>query len=420
MAARLADGARGLGRDGQVGLVQAGPRVLVVTTVDVMPWILLKPWLQALRATGWEVHIACSRGAYFELLASEGFLMHDVALRRSFNPLTHVRPLFQLARLLRQGNFHGVNTHSPVAAALGRVAAWLTGVKPVLYSVHGFYFHDGMPRVLRWFFVGIEWLLGRLTDHFVFVSEEDRQTALRLGIAKDESRTTTIWNGVDLTRFRPVTSVAEHRAAKVQLGLKADRPVVGIVGRIVREKGYREFLEMAKALTGIGWDLTFLVVGDTLPSDRDQYSATFRRQVKDAGLEDRFVFTGFTEEVPRCLRAMDIFVLPSYREGFPRSVTEAMATGLPVVATSIRGCREAVVHGETGLLVPPKDSRALTDAVIYLLEHPEEARRMGRAGRSRAEELYDQRLVQSRFVAFIDRVLGRQNVGVPTPGFADS
>jgi len=132
-----------------------------------------------------------------------------------------------------------------------------------------------------------------------------------------------------------------------------------------------------------------------------------RRRVCEEGLDGRFLFTGFTSEVPKYLRMMDIFVLPSYREGFPRSVLEAMATELPVVATNIRGCREAVVHGETGFIVPPKNAKALADAVAFLLEHPEKAKQMGRAGRERAVKLYDQRVVAGRFVAAFDRLLKR-------------
>jgi lipopolysaccharide/colanic/teichoic acid biosynthesis glycosyltransferase len=180
---------------------------------------------------------------------------------------------------------------------------------------------------------------------------------------------------------------------------------VGIVGRVVREKGYFEFAEMAKLVSRGCGEVYFLVVGDALPSDRDGVAAELRKRVNAAGLRDRFRFTGFTDRVADFLQAMDIFVLPSYREGFPRSVLEAMSTGLPVVATNIRGCREAVVHGETGLLVPPRDGRALAEAVSRLLGNPNLARRMGSAGRQRAVRLYGQQLVQSRFVEVVKDAL---------------
>jgi hypothetical protein len=179
---------------------------------------------------------------------------------------------------------------------------------------------------------------------------------------------------------------------------------VGIVGRIVKEKGYREFLEMATALTQSGIDATYMVVGDSLPSDRDQFGPELRAQVAKANLTDRFVFTGMTDQVPDYLRLMDIFVLPSYREGFPRSILEAMATGLPVVATDIRGSREAVVDGVTGYIVPPRDARALRIAVESLLVDPARRKRMGGQARLTAVETYDFRKVRERFVTFVKAV----------------
>jgi glycosyltransferase involved in cell wall biosynthesis len=125
-------------------------------------------------------------------------------------------------------------------------------------------------------------------------------------------------------------------------------------------------------------------------------------------LQERFRFTGFTDRVADYLQVMDIFVLPSYREGFPRSVLEAMGCELPVIATNIRGCRESVVDGETGFLVPPRDSSALAGAVGRLLENPDLARSMGAAGRARAVRLYDQRFVQKRFVEVIQNFLKQQ------------
>ena len=100
-------------------------RILAITTVDNMPWILLRPWLHGLRRAGFEVHLACSRGQYFERLAHDGFVMHEVDLRRRLNPIWHWRPALQLARLIRRERFDAVNTHSPVAAAVGRFAAWM-------------------------------------------------------------------------------------------------------------------------------------------------------------------------------------------------------------------------------------------------------------------------------------------------------
>jgi glycosyltransferase involved in cell wall biosynthesis len=316
--------------------------------------------------------------------------------------LAHFRATAELIRLIRSERFNLVNTHSPIGAAVGRLAAFLAGIDTIIYTVHGFYFHDRMPRLQRLAFTTIEWILARFTNGFMFVSEEDNRTARRLGIASPNKRVCTIYNGVDIDAFQPRpaddVTVADLRRQHHLAG----KVVVGTVGRIVKEKGYREFLQMAIQLTSEGVDARYLVVGDSLPSDRDHFGPTFRRMVADAGLSERFVFTGMTDRVADYLALMDVFVLASYREGFPRSVLEAMATGLPVVATDIRGCREAVQNGISGYIVQPADAPGLTDAVRRLIDDPAGRLEMGRRGRALAVELYDYRQVQERFGSFVE------------------
>jgi glycosyltransferase involved in cell wall biosynthesis len=384
--------------------VTARPKLLAVVTVDIMAWVLLRPWLEGLQNAGYEVHIACARGKYYDQLVDAGFIMHPVAMRRTFNIFAHIVPFFELCKVLRSQHFVAVNTHSPVAAALGRSAAAICGAHPIIYTVHGFYFHDRMTSALRWPLVAMEWLFGRWTDAFMFVSDEDRRTARRLGICATNALSRTILNGVNMETYHPPSTSAVEAELGQLHGLR-NRPVVGIVGRIVKEKGYREFLEMATALTESGVDATYLVVGDSLPSDRDQFGPVLREQVAKAGLAERFVFTGMTDRVPDYLALMDIFVLPSYREGFPRSILEAMATGLPVVSTDIRGCREAVIEGVTGHIVPPRDAVALRVAVQALLSDPARRREMGDNARRIACEKYDYIAVRERFVGFFQKCI---------------
>lgn len=388
-------------------------KVLAIVTVDIMAWVLLRQWLEGLQQAGFEVHIACARGKYYEQLAGAGFIMHPIRFRRTFNVFAHIVPFFELLMLLRSGKFQIVNTHSPVAAAVGRFAAAVAGVDKIIYTVHGFYFHDRMPAIQRKAFVAFEWLLGRWTDAFMFVSDEDRQTSQETGICGVNAHICRIYNGVDLEVFRPRPFNPAH-----ELRLKhalAARPVVGCVGRIVKEKGYREFLEAAILITQKGIDATWMVVGDSLPSDRDQFGPALRQQVQKAGLADRFVFTGMTDQVPAYLALMDVFVLPSYREGFPRSILEAMAVGLPVVATNIRGCREAVVEGGTGFIVPPRDGKALAIAIERLLSSPPLREQMGRQAQGLVAERYDHRKVRKVFVSFLVEVASADMDGQITP-----
>jgi glycosyltransferase involved in cell wall biosynthesis len=380
----------------------AKPIVLAIVTLDSMAWVLLRPWLQALTRAGYTVHLACRDTGYVGQLEGAGYIVHRMNLSRSFNPFAHIRPLIEVVRLLRRQDACVINTHSPIAAAVGRVAGLLTGRRNVVYTVHGFYFHDGMPAMRRCFFQGLEWILGAVTESFMFVSDEDHRTAKSLGIVRPRAKSLTIWNGIELHSFRPRSeSVAESTQVRAKLNVPEGAPICCMVGRIVKEKGYREFLEMAATVRRVYEDCHFLVVGATLASDRDQFGSRFASLVDQRGMLDRFRFTGQVNDVAPFLRASDIFVLPSYREGFPRSVIEAMGCGLPVVTTDIRGCREAVVNNVTGFICPARDSSQLTERVLRLLDDPELRREMGARGRARAVELYDERLVQARFVGLI-------------------
>jgi glycosyltransferase involved in cell wall biosynthesis len=280
-----------------------------------------------------------------------------------------------------------------VAAALGRMAARFARVPIVIYTAHGFYFHDLMPAWMRRTHIWIEKLLCRWCTHALFTqSAEDRDTAIQEKLLQRD-RIFWIGNGVDVTAFS--TSPRLDLRAELEL-LPADL-VVGFIGRLVREKGVEELLEaMGEVITRVP-TAKLLIVGDTLDSDRDRRTRKYMKGIiQRTNLEAAVKFAGFRVDIPQLLSTMDLLVLPSHREGMPRTILEAMASGKPVVATDIRGCREEVVDGGTGFLVPVKNPLALAEAIVRLLTNKEEASRMGEAGRRRAREKFDEKKVVER------------------------
>ena len=183
-----------------------------------------------------------------------------------------------------------------------------------------------------------------------------------------------------------------QKVRETESAITADRVVVVAVSRLVARKGYRELAAAMRDVPGA----ELWVVGDRLESDRgEDMAATLR----SAGLGDRLRLLGYRGDVAAVLAAADIFVLPSYFEGLPMSVIEAMLTGLPVVATAIRGPREQVVPEVTGLMVPPREVAPLAAALRRLVADPKLRAAMGEAGRSRALELYDEAKVLARTLA---------------------
>jgi len=181
------------------------------------------------------------------------------------------------------------------------------------------------------------------------------------------------------------------------LGIKENEQVIGFVGRLVEEKGILDLMEAFNIVKKAYDNAKLLVIGDTLESDRDaQAKRKMKELIVSYDLEESVILTGFREDVPGLLAAMDIFCLPSYREGMPMSILEAMASSLPVVATNISGSREAVLEGITGTLVPVRSPWKLADALIEMLSDQEHAARLGHAGRERVAAAFNEKTVINR------------------------
>ncbi len=211
-----------------------------------------------------------------------------------------------------------------------------------------------------------------------------------------------IGNGVDVNRFNPEVGLVNNRI-RSELGIADDNFVVGMIGRQVEEKGIIELLEAARVLVGKYNDISFIIVGDRLNSDHAEgvEAAIEQAKVTSGG---RLISTGMRSDIPQLLAAMDLFTLPSWREGMPRTIIEAMMMALPVVATDIRGSREEVVDGETGLLVPLRNSKALTKAIESLYKDREKSKTMGKASRNRALEFYNEKKVIEKQLTIIQSI----------------
>ncbi|MBN1885188.1 MAG: glycosyltransferase family 4 protein [Candidatus Krumholzibacteriota bacterium] len=378
-------------------------RICQLCAVDFTAWHLLRPLGLACRAAGWETTFCCSPGEELDRLAGEGFRTAPVPIERSYHPGRHLVSVARLVRLFRRERFDVVHAHTPVAGLLGRVAARLAGVPRVVYTAHGFYFHEGMRPPVKRIFVELERFGGRLSDLVFVQSEEDWREALAMRIAPPD-QLVHIGNGVDPDTFERNRWRKEAAGIRRRLSSGAG-PVVGFVGRLVREKGVVEFVRAAAAVAARRPEAVFVMIGAPLESDRDGCVREIEELRRSLGLGEQLVFAGYRRDVPAFLAALDLFVLPSHREGMPRALLEAMATALPVVATDIRGCREEVVDGETGLLVPVRDPTALASAIGLLLDDPERRRRYGDAGRRRVLDRFDERRIVALQVERIGRLL---------------
>jgi len=367
-------------------------KVLQLCAVPVTARFLLRPLIDRLSKEGCEVHVACSGGMHADALIDDGICLHEVEISRSFLSLKHLRAIWQLFRLMRRERYAVVHVHTPVAAALGRIAARLARVTNIVYTAHGFYFHEGMKPWVRRPIVWIERWLGRCATDVLFTqSKEDLETAIHERIHPSDSAY-WIGNGVDVQCLAAAAS-----AKRSDWGISEDDIVIGYVGRFVQEKGLIELLDAVSELRNLHDKAKLLLVGGDVTGDRDSaVGETLAAWLKDREIDDIAVITGFQENVALFYGMMDVFVLPSHREGMPRTILEAMASGLPVVASDIRGCREEVVDQETGLLFPVHDVNALIACLDQLVRDSETRLKYGTAGQELARTMYEEELVLQR------------------------
>ena len=365
-------------------------KVIEITNVDFSLRHFLLPLMRGIAARGHDVVGVCADGPLIDDVRAEGLRVQTLPLARSLSPIAQWRALRAMIAFLRAEKPDLVHAHMPISGFIARLAARIAGVPRVAYTCHGFLFNQPGPWPRRALAFLIEWLGGRLTDVTLTVSTEEAADARRLWI---DRRAIPIGNGRDPARFHP--NLDARTRIRAELGTPDAMPVIVIVSRLVRHKGYPELLAAMADVPGA----ELWVVGERLPSD---HGVGMEPVFEQAALGPRLRRLSYRTDVPDVLAAADIFVLPSHFEGLPMSVIEAMLSGLPVVATDIRGPREQVVHGVTGLLVPAATVSPLAAALRALVDDPAGRIRMGRAGRDRALLRYVERDIVERTLDLLE------------------
>lgn len=364
-------------------------RVVHLTAVPEM-LLFLQGHLADLAARGFDVTVVSSPGPLLDrLAASEGVRRVGVPISREITPARDLVSLLRLTRAFRSLRPDVVDVHTVKAGILGVVAARLAGVPVRVYHVHGLR-HVTTTGIRRAVLRACERLTARLATRVLCVSRSVARDALAEGLLPPAKTAVLLGGsiaGVDATgRFVAPRDEGERRAARVAVGLPADARVLGFVGRVVRDKGIVELAAAWSILREAHPDLRLVIVGPREQGDPipEEVAAALAR-------DPRVVLAGHVRDTPRWFRAMDVVALPTYREGFPVVTLEAAAMAIPVVATEIPGCVDAVIQGVTGTLVPPRDARALAAAIGAYLDDPGRRRAHGAAARERVLREYDQR-----------------------------
>lgn len=378
----------------------AGSRKKILFVVNA-PEFFISHRLQlavAAQKAGYEVHIASAHGAAVSQIEAEGFHHHAVSFARSGqNPLVELRTLVSLVKLFRQIKPDLVHLITIKPVLYGGLAARLSQVQGVVSAVSGlgtvFLAESLLGKARRW-------LIGKLyTAAFqqnnlavIFQNPDDRDTLLSIGALSEQNVRLVRGSGVSLQEY-PYLPEPEGK------------PVIVMAARLLRDKGVFEFVEAARELRHRGVAVNMKLIGSADPGN---VSSVTQAELDAWEEEGAVELLGFRSDIAEQYASANIVCLPSYREGLPKGLVEAAACGRAVVTTDVPGCRDAITPGETGLLVPVKDSSALADAIQALVDQSRLRKKMGAAGRALAEEEFAIEKIVDQHLQIYRGVLGEQ------------
>ncbi|WP_426456902.1 glycosyltransferase family 4 protein [Staphylococcus cohnii] len=365
-------------------------KIVQIAAIESTHIKLLKALNEESIKKGAEVHCVCTSGNKKKELQKQGVIVHDIKIDRKISLLGNIKSIYSMLKLFKKLKPDIVHTHTPVASVLGRIAAKLAKVPNIIYTAHGFYFHDGMSKKTYFIYFHIEKIIGKICTDYIFTqSREDYLTAKKNNFLRKKKQNNYfhISNGIDLNNEFNINNISEKKIKDIKLkhNIKKGDIIVTFIGRLVKEKGILDLLEAYSKLESK--NVKFIIIGSLSDSERDKDTIKIIEKYKK---NTDVIFTGQISNINEYLTLSDIYCLPSYREGMPRSIIEAMAMKNAIIATKIRGSREEVVENETGYLIPLKSSKYIASKIDNLVENVEILNSFKEAGYSRALQIYNE------------------------------
>lgn len=363
-----------------------GAQINTLYTVEHLDSTRFQAWLAS--GPGGRLHPSPDREGRWHILPH---------LHRAIHPITDLKALIELIRLLKKLRPAILHTHSSKAGILGRIAARICRVPIVIHSVHGFPFSPLQPLLKRKFYQWSERLASLLTTHFIFVAEEDKKTAKRKHLIRENA--SVIRSGFP---FDPFLRKENRSKCLEKFGIAADRCICGVIAPFKPQKGLFHLIEIAARVIAEHKNAVFLIAGDGLLRYR------LETKIKEKGLKDHFFLPGFIPDIERAISCFDIGVSTALWEGLPQSLVQMRLKKVPLVVSDIPGNREVVLHGKNGFIADLFNYKDFAALICRLIEHPELRNTLGDYSHedfsewnapvmvNRQEELYERLLQQNR------------------------
>lgn len=368
-------------------------RALLVTTVSgFVPQFEMNSVL-LLQENGYEVHYATNYNYVFygkdnSRLDGTGIIRHQIDFARSPYSKQTLTAYRQLDKLLTEIDFDVIHCHTPIGGILARIAGKKHNVPHVLYTAHGFHFYKGAPKINWIVYYNAEKIMAHYTDALITINNEDFANAQKFKTKRGGQVYQIAGAGIDTKRFRQVSS--DRRVKRNELGIENTDFFVLSVGELNKNKNHETVIQGLSKVEHSG--IKYRICGDGI------YKDELQKLIRDLNMEDCVRLLGYRTDIPEISHAADLFVFPSYREGLPVSMMEAMASGLPVVASSVRGNVDLIVNGENGFLLDPLDDTKWGQLIAKMKGHSDKCKKMGEKNKQKMLS-YDKEEVRKQLAA---------------------
>jgi glycosyltransferase involved in cell wall biosynthesis len=307
-------------------------------------------------------------------------------LVRNIHPLRELLAIFELRKIFRREKPNLIHLNSSKAGVLGSFAARLAGMKNVIFTAHGFAFLEPHSWPVKYFYFWAEKIATSFRKKIICVSDYDRQAATKAELCRPE-KIITIHNGIAIDDSKFLTKEAARNSLDSKFLILNSDFLIGTIANLYPTKGIKYLIDAAKEVVAKFSTVKFMVIGE------GKKRKNLELRIKNLGLRDNFFLLGQVPNAEDYLHKFNLFVLPSLKEGFPYTILEAMQAGLPIVATRVGGIPEAISNEKQGLLVPPKDKKALANALLRLLKNPQLACELGENAKARAKDFTLEKMI---------------------------
>lgn len=351
-------------------------KILIVCTTDSMIWNFLVPHINFMRSKGFVVECACSKtGFFYDELVNMGIVLHEIPFKRNPFRLNNIKAYINLLNLIKSNEYDLIQCHEPVGGAMGRLAG-KSCRKEVMYFAHGFHFYKGAPKKTILYYI-FERILSYLTDILITINQEDFETSKKFHAKKNYL---IHGIGIDTSRF---TRKINRSYLKSEFNLSLENKYLLSIGELIHRKNHITVIRSLKTLPN---NIHYLIVGD------GELKKYLINEVQNLGIADRVHFLGFRKDISLICNAVDIFVFPSLQEGLSVALMEAMAIGLPIIASNIRGNNDLIEDSKGGYLVTDTNPDEYSSKVKLLINNPNLMSNFGQFNTKKIE-LFDIKVV---------------------------